>query len=184
MELGNLCHSIVSGKSKERKNEGAYPVYGSTSIIAMTDVPKYSKTNILIARVGANAGYVHIAEGEYDVSDNTLIVDIEEEYNLKYIFYYLENIGLNKFAKGGGQPLVTAGEMKKVIVSVPCRDEQNRIVDMLDKFNDICSDLSSGIPAEIEARQKQYEYYRDKLLTFRSKQNENDSFEIFRKFFT
>lgn len=164
-----MCHSIVSGKSKERKDDGTYPVYGSTGIIAMTDNPQYSKINILIARVGANAGYVHIAEGEYDVSDNTLIVDIKEEYNLRYVFYCLENIGLNKFAKGGGQPLVTAGEMKKVIISMPCREMQDRIVSILDKFSDICTNLSSGIPAEIEARQRQYEYYRDRLLTFKER---------------
>ena len=61
---------------------------------------------------------------------------------------------------------MTAPELKKVEIPIPSLDVQNRIVQVLDNFDDICTDLSSGLPAEIEARQKQYEYYRDKLLTF------------------
>jgi type I restriction enzyme S subunit len=49
-------------------------------------------------------------------------------------------------------------------------EEQERIVSILDRFDKLCNDLSTGLPAEIEARQKQYEYYRDKLLTFKEKQ--------------
>ena len=55
---------------------------------------------------------------------------------------------------------------EKLTVPVPPLDVQNRIVNVLDNFEKICSDLNIGLPAEIEARQKQYEYYRDKLLTF------------------
>ena len=51
-------------------------------------------------------------------------------------------------------------------VPVPSLDVQNCIVNVLDNFEKICSDLNIGLPAEIEVRQKQYEYYRDKLLTF------------------
>lgn len=52
---------------------------------------------------------------------------------------------------------------------IPSIQEQERIVSILDRFDALCNDLSSGLPAEIEARQKQYEYYRDKLLTFKEK---------------
>ena len=55
-------------------------------------------------------------------------------------------------------------------VPVPPLAEQQRIVDVLDRFDAICHDLTAGLPAEIEARQKQYEYYRDKLLTFKRKE--------------
>ena len=51
-------------------------------------------------------------------------------------------------------------------VPLPPLEEQQRIVDILDRFDTLCNDLTAGLPAEIEARQKQYEYYRDKLLTF------------------
>ena len=52
-------------------------------------------------------------------------------------------------------------------IELPSIDEQKRIVSILDKFEKLCNDISQGLPAEIEARQKQYEYYRDKLLTFK-----------------
>ena len=54
-------------------------------------------------------------------------------------------------------------------VVIPPLDIQLRLADVLDNFDAICTDLSSGLPAEIEARQKQYEYYRDKLLSFEEK---------------
>ena len=54
----------------------------------------------------------------------------------------------------------------KAIIAVPSIEEQNRITTILDHFDTLCNDLTTGLPAEIEARQKQYEYYRDKLLTF------------------
>jgi len=66
---------------------------------------------------------------------------------------------------------LTAPELKKVEIPIPSLDVQNRIVQVLDNFDAICTDLSSGLPAEIEARQKQYEYYRDKLLTFKTMSN-------------
>ena len=75
-------------------------------------------------------------------------------------------MGLNRYAKGGGQPLVTVGQIKEVVIAIPSMWEQERIVSILDRFDTLCNDLSAGLPAEIEARQKQYEYYRDKLLSF------------------
>lgn len=61
------------------------------------------------------------------------------------------------------------GELKKIRIPVPSLQEQNRIVGVLKQLDDLCNDLTSGLPAEIEARQKQYEYYRDKLLTFKER---------------
>lgn len=148
-------------------NCGNYPVYGSTGLIARTDTAPFNKANILIARVGANAGYTHIAEGKYDVSDNTLIVDVKNGFNFRYVYYQLDNANLHQYAKGGGQPLVTAGQIKQVVIPVPSLEEQARIVAILDRFDALCNDITTGLPAEIEARRKQYEYYRDKLLTFK-----------------
>jgi type I restriction enzyme S subunit len=57
--------------------------------------------------------------------------------------------------------------MKKFKIPFPPIEEQQRIVALLDRFDSLCNDITLGLPAEIEARQKQYEYYRDKLLTFK-----------------
>lgn len=59
--------------------------------------------------------------------------------------------------------------LKEIVIPLPNLDKQKQIADILDKFHQLCNDISTGIPAEIEARQKQYEYYRDKLLTFQQK---------------
>ncbi len=165
--LGDICYKIASGKNKYRNSYGIYPVYGSTGIIGKNSSYSYDKEQILVARVGANAGYTYIANGKYNISDNTLIVDIKKGFSLKYIYYQLVNFNINKLAKGGGQPLVTATQLRNIEIPVPPLEEQERIVSILDRFDALCNDLTSGLPAEIEARKKQYEYYRDKLLTFK-----------------
>ena len=162
--------TIKSGNNKIKKQEGKYPVYGSTGIIAYSDDYVFNEPNILIARVGVNAGYIHIANGLYDVSDNTLIVtNININIHFKYMYYILINARLNNYIKGGGVPLITAGQIKNILIPVPPLEEQERIVKVLDRFDALCNDISSGLPAEIEMRKKQYEYYRDKLLTFKEK---------------
>lgn len=164
--LGEVCERVSSGKNKSRSEVGDFPVYGSTGIIGRTDNKAYDLEQILVARVGANAGRVNIAQGEYDVSDNTLILKVKDNFNLKYLFYYLVNLNLNRFVKGAGQPLLTAGQLKDLIIPVPSTDEQNRIVSILDKFDALTNSITEGLPREIELRQKQYEYYRDLLLSF------------------
>lgn len=75
-------------------------------------------------------------------------------------------IQICKTASGVTRYNVSKDKMKKVVIPVPPIDVQERIVKVLDNFDAICSDLEMGLPAEIEARQKQYEFYRDKLLKF------------------
>ena len=74
---------------------------------------------------------------------------------------------LNKYVSEGKICAISAQGVGKAMIPVPPADEQARIVSILDRFNTLCNDISAGLPAEIEARQKQYEYYRDKLLTFK-----------------
>lgn len=167
--LSDVVVSISSGKNKSRSNAGAFPVFGSTGVIGRTDGGVYSDQRLLVARVGANAGFVHVAEGVYDVSDNTLMVVLGPEYDLRFAFHQLVSLGLNDLAVGGGQPLITAGKLKGVVVPVPELGEQRRTAAILDKFGALVNDLSVGLPAEIEARRQQYEYYRHRLLTFKER---------------
>ena len=167
VKLGDICKKISSGKNKIKTNNGLYPVYGSTGIIAKTNSYVYEKELILIARVGANAGFIHLGKGKYDISDNTIFVDVNDNVYMKYIFHYLRNLNLNQFAKGGGQPLITASQIKDLIIMVPSLKEQEHIVSILDKFDTLVNDMKQGLPAEIEALQQQYEYYRNKLLSIK-----------------
>lgn len=158
-KLGEVCE-IFSGKNKQKKEQGKYPVYGSTGIIAYCDNYQYDKEQLLIARVGANAGFIHIANGKYDVSDNTLIVDVIGTCNSIYIYYVLVNSNINRYSKGGGQPLVTASDIKKIEIPLPPLEVQNEIVRILETFTSHTAELQ----AELQARKEQYEYYRNKLL--------------------
>ena len=62
---------------------------------------------------------------------------------------------------------LTMENIRKFIIPIPPIEQQNRLVGILSRFDKICNDISEGLPAEIAARQKQYEFYRDKLLTFK-----------------
>lgn len=100
-------------------------------------------------------------------------ITIKDEYkellNIKFVFYYFYKIGewcknnfnISSFAS------VDMDKLKKIEFPIPPMEEQQRIVFILDRFDKLCNDISEGLPAEIEARKKQYEYYRDKLLTFK-----------------
>lgn len=94
-----------------------------------------------------------------------------KELNVFYLQYFFENTIskiLNGIARGGAiKNVPSVSELKKIAIPVPPISEQERIVAILDRFDSLCNDLTSGLPAEIEARQKQYEYYRDKLLSFK-----------------
>lgn len=91
--------------------------------------------------------------------------------NSRFVMHYLRSTEgkarLKKITTGGTVKHILASNMKKFMIPVPPLDVQNRIVNVLDNFEKTCSDLNIGLPAEIEARQKQYEYYRDKLLNFK-----------------
>ncbi|MBO7417446.1 MAG: restriction endonuclease subunit S [Bacteroidaceae bacterium] len=160
--VGEIALKISSGKNKTKNETGLYPVFGSTGIIAYTDDYVFDKPLILVARVGANAGFVHMSYGKYDITDNTLYVELSPNVNQKYILYLLVKENINKYAKGGGQPLITASILKDIIIPVPSLSEQQRIVAILDTFEASIQNLE----AQLKEREKQYEYYRNKLLAF------------------
>ncbi len=102
------------------------------------------------------------------VSGHTAI--IHHNQNAKYLSYYFHTshfeVQKRKLAHGTKVIEVTPDKLGDLLIPLPAKEEQDRIVKVLDRFNKLCNDITEGLPAEIEARQKQYEYYRDKLLTF------------------
>ncbi len=91
--------------------------------------------------------------------------------NPKYIAYFLQTNDFftqkQKYARGIKVIDIKISDLEKIVIPIPPIEEQERIVGILDKFEAICTDLCEGLPAEIEARRRQYEHYRDKLLSFR-----------------
>ncbi len=93
--------------------------------------------------------------------------------NPKYVGYFFQTeqffMQKKKYAKGVKVIDLKTTDIEKIVIPIPPLSEQQRIVSILDRFEALTTDLQSGLPAEIEARRKQYEYYREKLLTFKRK---------------
>ena len=90
--------------------------------------------------------------------------------NPRYMYHAMQTTAFkaqaDKAAKGAAQKTISLHSLSEMTLPVPSLEVQERLIDVLDHFDAICSDLNIGLPAEIEARKKQYEYYRDMLLTF------------------
>lgn len=135
--LESLCYNIKSGKTKCIEEDGGYILYGSTGMIGKTNNIEYDGEYILVARVGANAGTVTLRKGKFGVSDNTLIVDNKENVDTKFLRFLLQNYNLKKLIFGSGQPLVTSGQLKKIEIQIPVKEEQNKIADCLSAYDEV-----------------------------------------------
>ena len=117
---------------------------------------------------GANAGSVFYRFGKFSITNVCgLLKIIDNNILTKYVYYSLGRVTKEYVNSGMGNPKLMSNMIAKIKIPVPPLEEQERIVAILDRFDALCNDLTSGLPAEIEARKKQYEYYRDKLLTFK-----------------
>jgi len=130
-KLGEVTDSISSGKSNNKLAFGEFPFYGSTGLIGYTNNYGYTGKIILIARVGANAGSLYKVDGKYSVSDNTLMLKINDKGILDFVQYYLNKYDLNKLVFGSGQPLITGGHLKELSLYFPDLPEQSKIATFL-----------------------------------------------------
>lgn len=133
-----------------------------------------SKGDILMARTGATFGKtLWIPNNERAVYASFLIkIQLDNSKILNRYYWHFAQSFLYweqaiRLVSSGGQPQFNANAVGRIKVPIPPLEEQKRIVSILDRFDKLCNDISEGLPAEIAARQKQYEYYRDKLLTFK-----------------
>ena len=164
--LGEVL-KIRNGKDYKHLDEGNVPVYGSGGVIAHVNKYSYDKPSVLIPRKGSVNKLYYVDMPFWNV-DTIFYTEINNEVvEAKYIFYVLQKEHLEKLNIAGGVPSLTQSALNKIKIPVPPIDTQIKIVNILDKFEKLCNSLIEGIPAEINARKKQYEYYRDKLLTFK-----------------
>ena len=132
---------------------------------------KYSfpkKGDVLISAAGT-IGRTVVYDGKpaYFQDSNIVWIDNDESIVLNSYLRYCYELKPWKASEGGTIPRLYNDNIAKAVIAVPPIEEQKRIVSILDRFDAICNDLTSGLPAEIEARQKQYEHYRDRLLNFK-----------------
>lgn len=168
-KLGEVL-KIKNGRDYKHLNNGNVPVYGSGGVMTYVDTQVYDKPSVLIPRKGSIDKLYYVDCPFWNV-DTIFYTEINASIVIeKYVFYILQKEHLEKLNTGGGVPSLTQKVLNGVVIPIPPLSEQQRIVDILDHFDTLVNDLSQGLPAEIEARQQQYEYYRDQLLTFKRKE--------------
>ena len=123
---------------------------------------------VIVAISGASAGRCAINKFKTTTNQHCLNMEIDDSKAIYKFVYYCVSNEYNELLsrKQGARGDLNSSLILSLPIPLPSLDEQRRIVSILDRFDALCNDLASGLPAEIAARQKQYEYYRDKLLTF------------------
>ena len=152
-------------------------IYGSQKYISCEDYAKYKIKpkigDLFMTRIGS-IGKCAVFDKEADLAyyvSLALIRPKQDVVTARYLKHYIESIaGTKELARRtlhNAVPIkINKDDIGKILVSYPSLEVQNKICDTLDNFEKICNDLNIGLPAEIEARQKQYEFYRDQLLMF------------------
>ncbi len=164
--------NVFRGEYITKKNEkaGNIPVIlGGQEPAYYIDRANHTGEIVAVARSGASAGFVSYWDEPIFITDGFGYEAKKEVVTPRYLYYVLKNkeAELNGMKRGAGVPHVSGERLGEINLPVPPIEEQKRVVSILDRFDAICNDLTSGLPAETEARQRQYEHYRDKLLNFK-----------------
>lgn len=161
-----------SSNTNEGSVDGEYPFFVRSQEPLRKDAFEYDETAIITAGDGVGVGKVfHYVEGKYALHQRAYRIHITvPEILPKYYFHYMKTTFLEYIQKTmfqGAVASIRRPMLNAFPVPVPSFEEQEGIVSILEHFDALCDSSSNGIPAEIEARQKQYKHYRDKLLTFK-----------------
>ena len=151
----------TNGQIVKTSDEQLSPLYTDDIAMVMSDLPN-GRALAKCYLIGTDDKFTlnQRIGGFHTLDENKVIT--------KYLFYILDrNWQLLKYDNGVDQTNLKKDDILNISIPVPAINVQKRLVYVLDNFDAICSDLNSGLPAEIEARQKQYEFYRDKLLSFK-----------------
>lgn len=171
-EIAENCDRLRKPVTSGNREAGEYPYYGASGIVDYVSDYIFDGDYLLVSEDGANllARSTPIAfsiSGKNWVNNHAHVLRFETYATRRYVEFYLNSIDLSPWISGGAQPKLNQKNLNKINIPLPSLAEQERIVDILDRFDSLCNDITTGLPAEIEARQKQYEFYRDKLLSFK-----------------
>ena len=158
---------IKNGKDWKSLGKGNIPVYGSGGKMGVfVDKYSYNKPTVLIPRKGSIENIFYLEEPFWNV-DTIFYTEINEEKILpKYFYYFMQNYNIKSLSTDSTRPSITQSTLNKLKILLPPIEIQDKIVKILDRFQELLSDTKGLLPLEIEQRRKQYEYYREKLLTF------------------
>ncbi|MFZ1382127.1 MAG: restriction endonuclease subunit S, partial [Scrofimicrobium sp.] len=164
LRAGNFI--AASDISPESDEEHQIPCFGGGGIRGYVPASNQEGDLVLIGRQGALCGNVKRANGKFYATEHAVVVTPKADADIRWVFHLLTNMDLNQYASKSAQPGLAVGTLNKLEIDVPSVEDQIRVGAVLDKFDALVNDLSIGLPAELNARRKQYEYYRDKLLVF------------------
>ena len=170
-EISENCDKSRKPIKKEKRIAGKTPYYGASGVVDYVDGFTHEGDYLLLSEDGANllARSMPIAyqiSGRNWINNHAHVLRIENANLRQLVEMYLNSISLEPYITKGAQPKLTKQRMETIAVPVPSEDYLSRIVEMLTTFYALTTSLTDGLPAEIEARRKQYEYYRDRLLSF------------------
>lgn len=172
MALGEVA-KLEKGKQLNKEaltSEGIYPAYnGGVTFSGYTNSYNYSANTIIISQGGASAGYVNFITKKFYANAHCYVILPHKSILDNRFLYHFLKLNQNKLMTkktGAGIPALKSIEILKMFLPVPPLEEQQRIVNILDKFDTLTTSISQGLPKEIELRRKQYEYYRNQLLSF------------------
>lgn len=159
--LGDIVR-IKNGKDHKQLGEGEFPVYGSGGVMRYADSYTYNKPSVLIPRKGS-LGNLFFVETPFWNVDTIFYTEIDDaKIHPKFFYYFLTTVGLGEMNQAGGVPSQTQSVLNELKIPVPPLEAQNEIVRILDAFTSLTAELT----AELTTRKKQYDYYRDHLLSF------------------
>lgn len=179
VKLGDCCE-ISRGKVYSKKylaeHMGEYPVYSSQTtndgILGEIGTYDYDGKFLTWTTDGAYAGTVFYRQGKFSITNVCGLISCSNpNLTLKFLYYWLTIEAPKHVHQGMGNPKLMSNQMANIKIPLPSIETQTKIATILDQFETLTTSLQSGIPAEIEARRKQYEYYRNKLLTFKRKES-------------
>lgn len=159
-------HISASKIMPNASNEHAYPCFGGNGIRGFVENKSHDGEHLLIGRQGALCGNVQRMKGQFYATEHAVVVTTSDEIDIDWAFHMLTAMNLNQYASQSAQPGLAVGKLQGLKIPVPSLVEQKRTAYILDKFDTLVNSLTEGLPREIELRQKQYEYYRDLLLSF------------------
>jgi type I restriction enzyme specificity protein hsdS len=146
-----------------------YPCYGANGIRGYVSAVTNRDNASIIGRQGALSGNISFAEAPFFATEHAVVVTPKVRLVSRWLYHTLIVAELSKYVTKSAQPGLSVRRLEQVEVLFPSIEEQQRIADILDRFDALVNDISSGLPAEIAARRAQYEYYRDRLLSFPEK---------------
>ena len=169
-KLKNICE-FKRGKrlvKNELQEEGDFPVYqNSITPLGYYHEKNFDKDTTFIISAGA-AGEIVYSDRDFWAADDIYVLLTREDIMSRYLYYCLmsKQYIIQSKVRKASIPRLSKDDIEKIIIPLPSLSLQNKIVKILDKFQILLADTKGLLPEEIEQRQKQYEYYREKLLTF------------------